>query len=786
MNRNNYIKVLIIFLLPYLMGCAEENILSPTEKGKDKQENLPIEFIFSIEDLSSSRAIKNPKRSFSSNDVIHVTGTFEMTPTPADPTPSPEVRYGAFYYNAVTGQWVATEGSELTWPTTAESATFEAYYIGGAYDTKNSTQNPGGLLAVDVPATKLLSAVVTNADPLHAVTSTSVSYGNAVRMNFTHLCTYLTLEDIRPMYSAYFYFSTDTAKIRPDQSAPESASHEFHNAFSLVRNNDNTLTFKFISQAENDKVYVSAPTVRDNSSGSELETVNFFLEPGYYDKFILYYPSSSDNVAYPYLYYLYTPSEGNTPPQLNAGTAYVLNIMNSPGITIDQKPEEGEPEWNETGQYYEVDVDAFLTAVRENNEYEVFDEEQGKNVTIIKKTSNGLELQQNVDFRFAKYILLKNDSLANVQANSVFDGGLNYIRNLGCPLFNENKGTVKNLGIKTITASEVLLDQNSVVTKHDGGEIVIDQSRKGGLCNFNRGTISNIRISDVTLSATVITADENDVDNIGCIIGSNTGSITQVRLSGNLSLKLENDASDSDGVNSTMNVGGLGGQNVGSISDVAPLEGQCNVSIINKCTGELGAFYVGGIVGYSTGYIAGISLSKVDIDASESICTKSFIGMITGEVFTSSGISSTLLATNIAGGKVIGGSIFRSKDLDSGSYIGGISGAIVPNTNNGLITISDCMLVVNMLDNSKANARDIINSTGGCYGRIYAAFETNTINLILNKLTYPSTTVKDLFYGTFAGLVPAGQSWTNYSGNNIIITNKTDIQKEIGGDKLAD
>ena len=752
------------------ISCNDDSLYIGRSNNADE---IPVECSFLLPESMNTRAISNEKKSFADGEVVHITGTFTLS------SGRIEKRYGALKYNSTSNKWEPVQASGLTWPNTADKGVFEAYYVAGL--TGVLTEENGN---PKTPTVYELAKVQTNADPLYAQSPVGpdglqieLPYGSAVNFRFQHLLTYLICESVNPIVSTAYNFVTDKVYTSMDGEA-----HNFNNAFSFGLNQDKTISFKFIQSPDlKGNVFIPGDAKEVDKNGTN--AVGFFLEPGYYPTFQLKYPSLEDNLKFNFLTFNYTPlwDSENTPPQLEAGCAYSLNILESPGITLEQKPEGGEEKWEDGDNHVIVDVDAFLTSISENRSYSEKNE-KGDDVPITKFENGVLKLLRNVDFQNSdNYVLLKNGKAPDVPQDCVFDGGFHYIQNLRCPLFATNNGTIQNLVVKNVNATEVVLNQYQLI---DGKES--DQSRKGILCNNNKGKVGNIRMSNVNLVATVYNKNEKDTENIGCIVGSNSGTLETVRLSGYFSLVLKNDPADTD-IDCTMNIGGLVGQNVGSVSDIAALESTTySVSISNECTGSKGAYYIGGIVGLNESSIVAVSIPEVKIDASQSKCTKSFIGLAVGEITTSSGSSSTMSECNVAG-RAVSGEVVPFDALDSGSYLGGICGAVLqPDNNKGGIYIKECIVVVNSLDNSRASADDIINSTGGCFGRIYSEITVSDITLTLMSLTLSDNNVQyDRHVGTFAGLVPIGRSWDSYSNNNInIIVNNSGIDNEIGADRL--
>lgn len=754
--------IYVITLIPIisLFSCTDDIDNSGIEDTEELVTvETSIEFNFSLP--ANSRALTGAKTTFVQGDIIHISARFSLDNNNVQ---SEEIRYGALVYNNNTRKWEPVQGSKLTWPTTAVRGVFTAYHIPTFAGSDNET---GGLITNNEPNISLLENVTKTTDPLFAETQSPVNYGGAVNLRFSHLCTYLKLQELRPVYNQ-FIFSTEEVK----DSISAQGSHGFCNAFSITLNEDNTLSFSFCQSPHDQDTYYITSNSEKNADNSGACSVGFFLQPGYYDKFRIYYPTGDSKT--PFLKFKYTPIQGteeepNTPPMLEAGTAYILDTTIAPGITIESPSQEDDKPWPEDS-IVSINVNDFLTAITRQSEYR----QNGK--VILEKNSTGLRLTCNVDFKDTIYTWLNNGTLPNVPQGETLDGDNHTIYHLGSPLFNRNEGRIVNLGLNGLNA-EVILNQHVTDNEHNGGPF--DFSRQGGLCRWNSGEINNVRLTDFTISASVIVENDSDnedfqdTENIGLIAGSNTGTIDKVRLSGNFSVTVETNKSDTNGSNCTINLGGLVGQNTdaGTINDISSLDGGLkSLKVVNKCCSEVGAYYVGGLVGYNAGYVGAIGIPNIDVDCSGSQGTKLFTGILVGEITTSTQKTATITSSNVVG-SAKAGRINVYKDLDSGSYVGGIAGASVPVEGGGTITVSDCMIVAKLLDNSEATDENCYNGTGGCFGRIYANFNINNISLTLQGIN-ALTGGDDRATGSFAGFVSDGFNW-DWSTPNSLYTSLT-------------
>ena len=767
--------LMTLLSVSFLFACTDDlNIIN----GESSSDELPLVFNFLLPAETGSRAFSeddNVKTKFNQGDVIHVLGTFETQNLQEDGTYQPGntiTRYGALMYNGL--MWTAVSGSNLTWPTNAINGQFKAYFI---------SESNGVLTGENPTETYLLSDLTPSSDPLVAVSAPNIPYGYGIRMEFSHICTYLSLVDLEPMVAENYWFTTDNVKESADGNVVP-----FNNAFrislsGLENPTGPNLNFEFCpigdSQYQN-LVYISANTIQTEGVeefGNPIVTAqaNYFLEPGFYESFVLYYPAGV-GTTYRYLEYNYNniPDQSgglgikNNPPDLRANQTYTLTITKSPGITVNTPPQAGG--WDESDTSYNVDVEAFLKAVYDQNNY--FYEDGNESVQILEKTPNGTKLLHNVNFRYYDYNNFEDPTFRpNNMEGSVFDGDYHYISNLGSPLFRFNYGTIQNLGVKGAEISLV---------SYEASNVNDDMSRNGALCMWNRSnaTITNVRISNVNLTVYVKTVDAGgqETHNIGGVIGSNTGVINGVSISGNFNITVRGLNADNtkfgDGtsypVNASVLIGGFLGQNAGEgeVYDVSPQEGSPVITITNNCEGPLGAFSIGGVVGESQGYITGVIFPNVRVNATSSSGLSSYIGGIAGQLAVSTGSENAVLNSCVVSGTVIAGlsQPAAASALSSVSYIGGIAGTVLN------VPVLDCSVAVSVCATTQPQA-NVIYGTGGAIGRIRESSSYNIQNIIAygTYLRYPSA-VENNWYGNFAGIVPEGQTWLdNYSDKNIIV-----------------
>ena len=771
----------LILLLLFLAGCTDGSL---ADRPADAGGELPVEFEFALP--PRTRAFDGEvKKSFVSGDVIHIIGTFETRELQEDGEykEGKLKRYGAMSYNGKT--WEPLAGSNLTWPSVSVNGTFEAYYIYGSNGVLTDATTPEPIFLAGIDPAK--------GDPMHAESEKEIVYGHAVKLDFEHLCAYLTLVDLEPQVSTAYWFTRDEGE-------------PFHNAFTFDLKKDESgdpkFAFEFCAKPSEkdfpDLICIAAEakgeTVFDDSGMQKTITkASYFLEPGYYETFSICYPGADK--VFKYLQYDYNkvPEESggvgkeNSKPDLAAGRTYTLTITKAPGVIIDS-PSSGEG-WHDGSPYYELtekQVEDFLKAVAGKQDYDIVVKENGeeRTVHILETTAEGTRLLENLDFQYFLYFDYEKKSskfdsnfVPNIDEGNVFDGDYHYIKHLGSPLFRYNYGTVKNIGIQEVNIEATTYEDDKNYDDHNK-----DMSRIGALCMWNRGTVNNVRVKKVTMTVSVDSQIEPGVDgsethNIGCVAGSNTGSISEVAMSGEFVLTVSG-----TNANASVLIGGILGQNAagGTVSGVTPLEADLTILITNQCTGEIGSYSVGGVVGESTGILSGIILSDVTIDGSDSQGVTSYMGGIAGQLAVSAetdgGASSTAFVDAcIISGSVTAGKTDRYGAITSGSYIGSIAGADLN------VPVTDCRTAVSV-HGSEVGNENVIYAAGGAFGRIRDAENYRFEDLIVygSALDGPHDSDKKQFVGNFAGIVPLGQTWEkDYASGNILLRKLA--EKNIGG-----
>lgn len=774
-----------IFAAAFLLlfsGCMEDDW--PQLIQDDNNGELPVEFVFQWPGITETRGFDDAavKTKFVDHDVIHIIGTFETEELMEDGTVKAgyTARYGALQYDAKTRQWLPVPGNKLTWPSISTKGKFYAYYL-------SQQQSTGLITEYDAPIKASLSDITPESDPLMAPETQYMAYGHAVKLQFQHLCSYLTLIDLEPMVASNYFFSTT--------GIGESGQEPFHNAFklTLTHNTDsdipdlvNTpqLVFEFDTEQNpeyNNSVFISGNAVLNQETDAEGEgksvtKVGYFLEPGLYKTFELTYPSIAPN-TYRYLSYDYDKIPTNVggvdfenrKPDLEAGKTYTLTVTKSPGVTIELPPS-GEG-WDEDGPSEEIDVKEFLKAVREGTEYR-----NKEGTLILESMPDGTKLLKNVDFGSYNYENFNTELgfLPDVIQGRTFDGNYHYIHNLGCPLFRYNYGTITNLGIKNAKIDAVSLEYSY------GDEVnSADRSRHGTVCMWNRpeGLISNVRVSDVDMTIHVeynnSEDDGSEVHNIGAVVGSNTGRLSGIYLGDKFKVAVVNSTNSVDIENAEVLIGGVAGQNAGggNISDVAMLTDDFTMTISNSCTGKLAMYNIGGIVGASSGYVSGVILSDITINSKGSSGVVSYIGGMAGNLVVTDDSSGSM--TNcIVSGTVSAGTTKASEYIGGQAYTGGMVGY------DDNVPVTGCRSSVSV-SGAPSVSESVIYGTGGAFGRIVSPSVFNSLIAYGAMLQAPggSNPTGSNYIGNFAGIGPVGQDWdSDYADKNIIFRSFNDLR----------
>ena len=719
MDKKLIYRFFAFLVLLGLSSCGDDVFADRMISAEGLQ---PVEFEFILpDDMIGTRAPDRPKRLFVEGDVIHIEAFFSVR----GEENSGIYEYGAMVFNG--GKFVPVEGSMLLWPYTVDYGKFRAFFVPGSTGSLRVPSELGPFELSELNA-RLDSDgnLLEDTDPLMAE-SVTFEWGHVVQLQFEHACTYLSIENMDPGVTDEYRFYKE----------------DLQTAYRLVLSDEKRLSLEFV---EGGTSYIARPAVNYAADGEVRTKAGFFLAPGDYSSFQLL-----TNNDYGYLSF-----NTDETKELQRNWPYILDVQKSQGVVINKTDED---KWDEEGDYEDIDVPTFLAAIANESDYT---NDSGKQ--ILRKTYNGTELLCNVDFKnYDKYEELDFDP--NVNTGSVFDGGYHFIRNIGHPVFRYNYGMIKNVGFNDIKSTVVSDEQNEQIS----GEK--DSSRQGGICCWNRSgaTIQNVRVKNVSITVQILTTNSQETHNAGCLVGSNTGTMYEISVSGEFALNVVNHAETAN-MDATVNIGGFVGQNVGVISGINPLDGDglSSFNVKNSCHGEVGVYWMGGAVGFNSSTINHVIIPEIEVDSSESTGTGAYIGGLAGRLASDSGTSgSAILSNSMVGGTVKGANSYKNND-NAHSYTGGIAGGV------SQVSVIDCQSVCDV--HGPTNKEEgVTYATGGALGRILIPLEIENITAYGTILTGPSD-----YIGDFVGILPEGESWDdNYSGKNIVV--RQIVNKNVGG-----
>lgn len=506
-----------------LSGCTEERLPYYGENtGQDS--GMPIEFVMNINPIQAlTRAdgdivVINEKTEFSEGDIIQIVANFYSTEENTDGTTDGTTE--KFYSSACciltydkNGNWVNDSEINLSWPWEEfVTGKFQAFYYHGfdgliKLNDKTEIYTPEALLDFDdlgnLPA-PLMTEVVT------------VEYGNAVNLTFKHQCARLVLTD----YESVIGNSYDRLWLENNDGKGENA---FKLGLKKSEGSDKlSFSLEFTSVKDENRTLIGGKKTEITKSESEPEdkknAIVFYLPPGDYSKVSL-----ARRFGYPLLSWdvpASTTTDGNNSSlnNLEAGKSYTVSLEELQGnITIDD-----DDDWWKDDEFVPsgdgFSLEKFLESIGSGSSYS-YTNNEGKEVSVLeatKETVNGvsityLKLKTGVDFENridVDEILLGN--------GVVFDGGRYSFKNIAQPVFSDVAGTIQNLGINTIDATQIKLDS--------------DKHNFGILARENHGTIDNIRLNDIKIDVIDLYNETGSVNMVGTMVGHNLGKISNIEL----------------------------------------------------------------------------------------------------------------------------------------------------------------------------------------------------------------------------------------------------------------
>lgn len=330
----------------------------------------------------------------------------------------------------------------------------------------------------------------------------------------------------------------------------------------------------------------------------------------------------------------------------------------------------------------------------------------------------------------------ENGDVRYVDSLGVTNGGDTNSSNIGGIIGINNGNMYSGYNESIVTGND---NVGGIIGTNDGkSNFTVDSD---GTITWNKGTVENV------VNATSVTSESADGENIGGLVGTNIGSVTNGRNNGTITgntnvgglvgnngqnsvlTDLVNaEAADITGVT---NVGGIAGSNAGTIT-TGNVNTDEEVNLINR--GSItGQQYVGGVAGSNSGTITNAN-NDVELNVKDSTATgddaAKYFGGIAG-VNTEKGIIEN--ATNTA-----------DVNADGASYVGGIVGQNNGKLedmagNSGNVTGKDFVGGVVGENNGNGNNHDPLDkviasntgtviATNGGAGGIFAVNNAGVIN----------------------------------------------------------
>lgn len=621
-------------------------------------------------------------------------------------------QYCCYKYNSTLDEWEPDLSKGLYWPVGVESATFTAYYVEGLTSAFSDGTEGGAVF--------LLGDIKEGKDPLYCKL-TDVGYGESVHLNFGHLCTHLTLADVKTDMSDIYW-------LYGKAGATESSA-EIPNAYRLKYNPaDKTLDFSFeeslasttggvVEELGEGHYVVSRKRVVDGDG--KKGWVDFYLAPSAKGdgetreegKTYTYGQNCKLNYVNDHPYLSFTSDELNT---LNAGIHYELSVERSTGIVPE--PQTDFPDTPGATSGY-VHIPDLLDGIVNNK-----DVTDATGQLVLKSSGEAYpRLLRDVDFKeFNPMDYIEGKGAFEKGASSdvpddekgyrgphpdwklprmsgnVLDGDYHSFLNVAYPIFySVENAEIYNLAIRQstvdITVSEIQRMDN---LKIQGEGTTGGSSNKifGILACTLSGKVSGLLLDDVSMTVHLDEQLLPDASSgvtyfIGCVAGQQSAStqggailIENVELRGNVNLTVQTDGAGGK-LNNCQDIcaGVIAGQSGANINGVtcaesrltdSPVSGKCTLNLPIHSDANVKA---GGLVGKEVMTMEGASVDVV-VNASQLNAAQCYIGGLVGEIVNESADFGKLLdcTANVA---VTGGISHAINTVTYAySYCGGIAG----------------------------------------------------------------------------------------------------------------
>ena len=738
-------------------------------------------------------------REWKNGDAIQITAVFTGDEGMSDP-----LQYCCYKYDSISVAWVPDGADkELFWPVGVKSAEFTAYYVEGIKGTFSDRTDVQDFVF-------LLGDIGEGSDPLYCKL-TNVQYGESVHIDFQHLCTHLTLNDVKTNISDIYwlYGNADGTKT----------SAEIPNAYKLIYKPANkTLEFSFEYSPKSttggsvDVLGEGEHYVISRNKDINKNWVDFYLAPSTKgdgetrepDVTYTYGQNCKLNYVNNHPYLSFTSDELDT---LKAGIHYELSVERNTGIVPE--PQTDFPDKPGTDLGY-VHIPDLLAGIVSNSDVT---DETGQ--LVLKSTGETYpRLLRDVDFHdfnpldyirgTGNFDPAKGEGetpvpkkfrtgphpdwkLPRMEGN-ILDGDYRSFLNVAYPIFySVENGEIYNLAIRDSKLDITVKDiqrMDSVKIQGDNATEGVINTNFGILAAIFRGKVSALLLDKVDmtvhLDSCLLSGSAGITYSIGCVAGQQAAStvgkatiIENVELRGDVKLTVQRDG---DGIlNSRQDicVGIIAGQSGATIDGVTcaesrltetPVPGKCTLSLPIYSHGNVKA---GGLVGKEVMTMQDASGINVEVNASQLNAAQCYIGGLVGEIVNENTSYGKLFdcTANVA---VTGGISHGINDITySYSYCGGIAGK-ASTVEIKRITIRGTVKGGTETVEQPTNANMMVFATGGGFGYVSVSKEADLqycrVGAGVTAASLSTSGIWGNHTGCFAGMTPDDYA-ENTNGN---------------------
>ena len=742
-------------------------------------------------------------REWKDGDAIQITAVFNGEKITDK---NSKQQYCCYKYNSTLDEWEPdVPVNKLMWPVGVESATFTAYYVEGIKGAFS-----GGTEVRDTVF--LLGNIEEGSDPLYC--TFHAGYGESVHLNFQHLCTHLTLADVKTEISDIYWLYGN--------AGTEASASEIPNAYKLEYDAAaNKLKFSFVESLKSttggsvDKLtgehYVVSRKRSVDKDGSGW--VDFYLAPSTKsegetrepDATYTYGKNCKLNYVNNHPYLSFTSDELDT---LQAGIHYELSVERNTGIVPEPQTDFPDKPGDTSGYVHIPDL---LAGIVSNSDVT---DETGQ--LVLKSTGETYpRLLRDVDFHdfnpldyirgTGNFDPAKGEGETPVPKNfrtgphpdwklprmegNILDGDYRSFLHVAYPIFySVENGEIYNLAIRDSKLDITVKD----IQRMDSVKIQGDNATEGAintdfgiLAAIFRGKVSALLLDKVDmtvhLDSCLLSGSAGVTYSIGCVAGRQAAStvgkatiIENVELRGDVKLTVQTDG-DEGMLNSRQDicVGIIAGQSGATIDGVTCAESSLtDTKVPGKCTLSLPIYSqanvkAGGLVGKEVMTMQDASGINVEVNASQLNAAQCYIGGLVGEIVNENTSYGKLFdcTANVA---VTGGISHGINDITySYSYCGGIAGK-ASTVEIKRITIRGTVKGGTETVEQPTNANMMVFATGGGFGYVSVSKEADLqycrVGAGVTAASLSTSGIWGNHTGCFAGMTPDDYA-ENTNGN---------------------